>query len=103
MSTITINGTQYKIKYTLRALFIFEAITKKSFTIDSITDNYIFLFALILANNPDTELSWEEFINALDDNPNLFNEMSKIIEKQQENQKLFEDNGNEGNNNGKKK
>ena len=102
MSTITINGIEYKIKYTLRALFIFEAITKKAFSIDNITDNYIFLFSLILANNPDSDLSWEDFITALDNNPNLFNEMSKIIEKQQDKQKLFEDNDTEGNKSKKK-
>lgn len=102
MSTITINGTEYQIKYTLRALFIFESITKKPFSIDNVTDNYIFLFSLILANNPDTELTWEDFITALDDNPNLFDEMSKIIEKQQEKQKLFDDKG-ENDNKSKKK
>lgn len=27
MNTITINNTEYKVKYTIRALFIFEQIT----------------------------------------------------------------------------
>ncbi len=102
MNTITINGTEYRIKYTLRALFIYESITKKPFSIDNVTDNYLFLFSLILANNPDTDLTWEDFITALDDNPNLFGEMSKIIEKQQERQKLFEGNDEDGNKSKKK-
>ena len=31
MNTITINNTEYKVKYTIRALFIFEQITGKAF------------------------------------------------------------------------
>lgn len=58
MNTITINNTEYKVKYTIRALFIFEQITGKAFEIKTLLDNYIFFYSMILANNPDNILDW---------------------------------------------
>jgi hypothetical protein len=71
MKEITINDTVYKIKYTIRALFIYEQITGKSFKIESLLDNYLFYYSIILANNPDNVIDWDDFINALDENPKL--------------------------------
>ena len=39
---ILINNKVYRLKYTIRALFIFEQITNKQFAIKNITDTYIF-------------------------------------------------------------
>ena len=72
MNTITINNTEYKIKYTIRALFIFEQITGKAFEIKTLLDNYIFFYSMILANNPDNILDWNVFIDALDSDPSIF-------------------------------
>lgn len=84
MKQITINGKNYNIKYSLRALFIFEQITNKSFEIKTLLDNYIFFYSMILASNKDKEpLDWDEFIDALDANPNLLVEMNEIVAKQQ--------------------
>lgn len=84
MKQITINGKNYNIKYSLRALFIFEQITNKSFEIKTLLDNYIFFYSMILASNKDKEpLDWDEFIDALDNNPNLMTDMNEIVAKQQ--------------------
>lgn len=84
MKQITINGKNYNIKYSLRALFIFEQITNKSFEIKTLLDNYIFFYSMILASNRDDEpLDWDEFIDAMDNNPNLLTELNDIVTKQQ--------------------
>lgn len=88
MKTITINGKEYKIKYTIRALFIFEQITGKAFKIETLLDNYIFLYSMILANN-DVVLDWDEFIDSFDDNPNLIVELNNIIQEQSKKDNLF--------------
>ena len=72
MNTITINNIEYKVKYTIRALFIFEQITGKAFEIKTLLDNYIFFYSMILANNPDNILDWNVFIDALDSDPSIF-------------------------------
>jgi len=89
MKTVKINGQDFKVKYTIRALFIFEQITKKTFKIDSLMDNYIFFFSILLANNPDNKLSWDEFCDALDADPSIFVKMSEIIVEEQKKQEVF--------------
>lgn len=85
---ITINEKQYKIKYTLRALFIFEQITGKPFNIGTLLDNYIFFYSIILANNDDA-LTWDEFIDALDNDPSILTQISKAVEEAQQKEKMF--------------
>lgn len=91
MEKIEINGKEYDLKYTVRSLFLFEQITKKSFKIETLLDNYIFFYCLILANNKETPLDWDDFIDALDNDPTLFQRMTDIISKQQKKNELFED------------
>lgn len=95
MSTIKINEKEYKVKYTIRALFLFEQITEKPFKLETLLDNYLFYYCMILANNKDNVLEWDTFINAIDDNPELLNELSEILAQQQQKDKLF-NSSNEG-------
>lgn len=90
MTTIKINGEEYKVKYTLRALFIFEQITGKPFQIVTLTDNYLFFLSMILANNPDCKLDWDSFIEAIDNDPDLAVQLSKVIESYQKKEDLFD-------------
>lgn len=61
---VTIKGVSYKIRYTLRALFIFEQITGKSFNVESSMEQFLFYYSILLANNPGTALSFDDFIDA---------------------------------------
>ena len=90
MDTIFIKGKEYNLKYTIRSLFLFEQITKKTFKIETLLDNYIFFYCILLANNKDNMLEWDEYIDALDDDPMLFSRMTEIIAKQQKKNELFE-------------
>lgn len=96
MNTITINNTEYKVKYTIRALFIFEQITGKAFEIKTLLDNYIFFYSMILANNPDNILDWNVFIDALDSDPSIFQQLNQLVEKEQKKQLLLSDNSEDG-------
>lgn len=87
---ITINGKQYRVKYTIRALFIFEQITGKPFEIKTLLDNYIFFYSMILANNPDNVLDWEEFLDALDGDKELLSQLSKLVDDYQKKDSIFE-------------
>jgi len=83
MNTIKINGIEYKVKYTIRALFIFEKITGKPFEVKTLLDNYIFFYSMILANNPDNILDWDKFLDALDNDPTIFNQLNDIVNNTQ--------------------
>ncbi len=77
---ITINNQAYTIKYTLRAIFLFEKISDKVFELKSLLDHYIFFYSLLLASNKDKfNLTFDEFIEQCDNEPELFNSYLKFI------------------------
>lgn len=79
---ITIRGKEYKVKYTIRAMFIFEKMANKIFKIESLLDWYIFYYSMILANNPDCELLFDDFIDECDSNPTLISNMQEYLNKE---------------------
>lgn len=105
MKQITINGTEYNIKYTLRSLFIFEQITGKPFKIENLLDNYIFFYSMLLACNSEKEniITWDEFIDALDADPTLFTKINDAVEEQQQKDDLFQKDEDDNKNDVKKK
>lgn len=86
---ITIKNKEYKVKYTIRALFIFEQITGKPFNISTLFDNYLFFYCLILANNPDDVLGWEDYIEAIDTDKELYSQLTKVVENYQKQDNLL--------------
>jgi len=105
MKTIKIKGIDYKVKYTIRALFLMEQITGKTFEIKKLLDNYLFFYCMILANNKDKEkiLGWDDFLDALDSDPELMKQLTEIqIEEQKKNELLADDKEKEGNTSKKK-
>lgn len=86
---LTINKKKYTIKYTIRALFIFEQITGKPFEIKTLLDNYILFYSLILANNPDNIIEWDEFVDALDNDKKLIDQLNKFMADQEKKNNIF--------------
>lgn len=62
---------ELKLKWSNRAIMVFEQITERPFAINTTTEMYIFLYATILANNSDIVLTFDEFINDLDNDEEL--------------------------------
>lgn len=91
-NTVIINGKEYAVKYTVRALFIFEQITGKPFKIETLLDNYIFFYSMLLASNKDNVLQWDDFIDALDADRTLFQNLNDIVAEQEKARQVFEDN-----------
>lgn len=89
---ITIKGKEYNVKYTIRALFIFEQITGKHFMIETLLDNYVFFYSMILANNSNSDsiLTFDEFLDAIDEDKELVNQLSQIVNDYQTKDNLFE-------------
>ena len=92
---IRINNTDYVLKYTIRALFIFEQITNKTFEIKNVTDTYIFLYSIILANNLDCTLTFTDLINACDEDNNIMQRFNEFLITNSEKNKLFNSDDND--------
>ncbi|MFV0270304.1 MAG: hypothetical protein ACK5HZ_01245 [Macellibacteroides fermentans] len=76
---ITIKEQTYKVKYSIRSLFIFEQIKGKTFTLESLLDQYIFFYSMILANNPECTLTFDQFIDECDEDFTLVTSLQKYI------------------------
>ncbi|MCM1440426.1 MAG: hypothetical protein NC131_14660 [Roseburia sp.] len=42
-------------------------------------DNYIFFYSMILANNPDDVLDWDVFLDALDNDKDLIEQLNGLV------------------------
>lgn len=81
--TITINNIEYKLKYTLRSLFIYEKITDNQFTGKSLINYYILFYSTLLANNSDSfKYTFDEFIQLCDDDSSLFVQFTEFLNKE---------------------
>lgn len=86
---IQIKGTAYNIRYTIRAMFVFEQITGKVFRLENLTDYYLFYYSLLVANNPDLQMTFGDFINECDDEPALVIQLQEFLSKEMEKQSAF--------------
>lgn len=77
---VTIKGQCYKVRYSLRALFIFEKMAGKPFELKTAFDFYIFYYSMLLANNPDCGLSFDDFIDCCDGDPGIAKAISAYLE-----------------------
>ena len=87
---ITIQDKEYKLKYTLRALFVYEKIAGKAFKFEGLYSEYLLLYCILIANNENFELSFDEFIDICDENPKVFNHFRDWLIKELEKQSKYQ-------------
>ena len=75
-----INGKNYELKYSLRSMFVFEEITGKSFSVDTLLDTYIFCYSCILANGDNPGLEFNDFIDWCDEHPETIQEFNQFMD-----------------------
>ncbi len=73
---ITYHEKEYELKYSFRALMIYENITQKSFQPKSLTDIITFFYSIVLASAKGDIIDYNEFIDWLDDNVDELNNFS---------------------------
>ena len=65
---IRIKDNTVKLKYSFRALMIYENIANKSFSPKGISDVVVFFYSVVLATTKDNTISFDDFLDWLDDN-----------------------------------
>ena len=83
MNTILINGKAYKIKYGLRAMLIAEQITQKPFSLDNMNEQLVFLYSCLLAADNELTMSYEEFLDAVDEDMSIIIRFGQYLAEQQ--------------------
>ena len=76
---ITYKGKDYELKYSYRAMMLFENITKKSFNTKTITDFIVFFYSIILSQAKDEVIDFNEFTDWLEDNHDVFDDFVKWL------------------------
>jgi hypothetical protein len=71
---VKLNDVEYKVKRSNRAMRFYEEYTKKSVSeiTGNLTDITTSFYCILVSNNPDFNLNFEDFSDVLDDNPEAF-------------------------------
>lgn len=80
MNTIKINGNEYNVRYSIRAMFIFEQIKGEPFGLYTTLDNIIYFYSMIMASNKDCTLKWDDFLDAIDNDPTIISQLMEVLE-----------------------
>ena len=80
MKTISLNGKDLSLKYTLRALFVFESISDYPFQFGKLLDEYILFYSFLIASNKDSfNMEFDEFIELCENDLTLFEQFKEFI------------------------
>ena len=88
---ITINNKEIELKYSFRAMMIFEKITGESFNPKGITEIMVYFYSTILASDRDIALTFEDFMEWIDEQPQTLNDFSEWLTKIVLKNKIFSD------------
>ena len=76
---IKINDRDITLKYSMRAIMLYEAIQKKPFAPESTTDVLVFLYCVLMGSAKDLDLDFNNFLDIVDDNPSILVDFSEWL------------------------
>ena len=82
MKTVVLQGVELKLAYNLRSLFIYEEIAGKPYMGEKTVENYMLMYAMLLANNETFTLTFDEFVNECDQDMNLYQTFVEVLNEQ---------------------
>lgn len=78
-NTVKIKDIDYKVRYSIRAMFVWEEIAGKSFELKTLLDNYLFYYCIVLVSNPEQPLDWDDFVDELDKDPFIVSQIQAML------------------------
>lgn len=80
MKTISLNGKEFILKYTLRAFFVFESISGYPFQFGKMLDEFLLFYSFLIASNQESfKIEFEEFIELCENDLTLFEQFKEFI------------------------
>lgn len=80
MRTLTIDGKDFILKYTLRAFFVFENITGYPFKFGKMLDEFVLFYSFLLATNQDSfKIEFDKFIELCENDLTLYNQFKEFL------------------------
>lgn len=81
---IKINEKTIKLKKTFRSLIAYESATGKAFNPTTITESIMYFYCVIIASDTTLEITYDEFMDWLDNNPTAFQDFTEWLIEQSE-------------------
>ena len=77
--TIKIREQEVELRYSMRSLFMFERVANKNFNPTTIEDFCTFFYCVLCSSNKDLDLTFDEFVDFLDEDPSKINEFAEWL------------------------
>lgn len=81
---ITINEKKITLKKTFRSLIAYESATGKAFNPKTVTDSIMYFYCVIISSALDLDLSFDNYLDWLDENPDTLKEFTEWLVMQNE-------------------
>jgi len=77
---LNIKDKEIELKYSIRALLMYENMTDKTFSTSTLlTDMIVFMYCVVISSSKDYSLSFDDFIDYLDENPDAIQEFAEWL------------------------
>lgn len=87
---INIKGKDITLRYTMRALMMFEQVKGEMFSLKTLTDQFLLFYCMLVCSTKENiQLSFEEFTDLLDDDPTLYMKFGQFMEEEATHRQLF--------------
>lgn len=78
---ITLNGEKYAVRASTAAAVYYEQVTGKGFDLDTLTDQMLYCWCMVIAANPDKPmLDFRTFLDALDASPDAADGFAALLD-----------------------
>ena len=77
---LKIKDKEIELKYSIRSMIMYENMTEKTFAPTSLTDVITFMYCVVVSSAKDYSISFDEFIDYLDENQNAINEFGDWLQ-----------------------
>lgn len=89
---VTIKDKEIELKYSIRSMLMCENITGKSFNPETLTDVITFMYCVFVSSSNDYSLKFDDFINELDENPDIVKQFSEWLQSSATGNETFKKN-----------
>lgn len=76
---IKINDKEIELKYSFRAIIMWEQIQEKPFQPVSASDVMVYMYCILCSSDKSVKITFDEFLDYLDANPSVIEEFTKWI------------------------
>lgn len=82
MRVVTIKGKEYKVAYNLKGLFTYEEMVGHPYKGEKTIDSYLLLYSMLIANNRDFAMEFDEFIEECDKDMDIYRTYLEVLNEE---------------------